>query len=559
MEFFYFCKAPQKIRIMKAAEALELIKKNTGITDLTEVPIENFFPEVASYSTDEDGNLIGLCLVEQNIADVTFLKEIKSLTELHLLGNAISDISALGELTNLQVLNISDNSIVDISVLKELKNLQELSFNSNPIIDFPYFLKDLSYLEKIEFLPNPYQIKNIEYLTEIFSSDGMVDIKYNELSFFKQIAITVEKQILERENWINLKIPKDFERVFSQYLLLFKDFVAVVKSKTIDFYLRSEGESLLLISNGNTNINRIEIVNYLEEYISLLSKDLKNYHFQVENRDIDSPEVRKEIDLFILRHEAQVGVLRQEMRILEIENKDLRQEIERFETQTDEYQKRLVFLENRLYLALQIPQDNEKTTIYCEGENANLLSSIGFAHIHFLPDFDKSNVFMRMENNAKIYGIIDRDFLTDEEKQILEQKYPTLLILNYYCFENYLYHPDNLEELEPNFDKEAYIGRIWQKKEEMKYELISKLKNDRASYLFFRKNMLNTNEQKHLKPLFDMIDSDDFEIFYKIFSMKTHKDLCKIKDIGKKENLLVTGQTGSDRSLKSFYQKQSKS
>ena len=79
---------------------------------------------------------------------------------------------------------------------------------------------------------------------------------------------------------------------------------------------------------------------------------------------------------------------------------------------------------------------------------------------------------MRVKNDSNIYGIIDRDYLSDDERNRLQEKYANLKVLSYYCFENYLYHPENVKEVIPDFDIENYKRNI----QEVKNQKLSDIK-----------------------------------------------------------------------------------
>lgn len=176
----------------------------------------------------------------------------------------------------------------------------------------------------------------------------------------------------------------------------------------------------------------------------------------------------------------------------------------------------------------------DKKLVFCENENAALFNLIGFDDILFLGDIDKSTIVLRAEQEPLIYGLIDRDFLSDNERQQLIHKFPRLFVLDYYCFENYLYHPDNLVELYPTFDTTHYINAITIEKNKIKSRLIQKLDNTRNSYIFYKKTFLRSTPEA-FDEVVSMLESDVFEIFYKVFSMKNRGDICKIHNLKQQE------------------------
>lgn len=164
---------------------------------------------------------------------------------------------------------------------------------------------------------------------------------------------------------------------------------------------------------------------------------------------------------------------------------------------------------------------SEEKIVVCENLNAILLNRIHLEKIKFFPEKNSNAVFIKIRTNPDYYGLRDRDYLLDEEIDKIQKKYPNYLILKYYCFENYLYHPDNIAELHlQGFNKKDYISDIVAQKAKEKNEIISNFKKSRDGYQEFRldNEKLRFKHKEH--QLMESLESDDFEIFYKFFDMK---------------------------------------
>lgn len=169
---------------------------------------------------------------------------------------------------------------------------------------------------------------------------------------------------------------------------------------------------------------------------------------------------------------------------------------------------------------LEIPIINEKTIIYCENQNSIFFNKLGFKNIHFVSEKDSNSVFIKMKANSTHFGLRDRDYLTDGEIKKLTKDYPNYMILGYYCFENYLYHPENIEEvLGTNFDKEVYIGELIKQKKEKYDSIVLKLTNARRGYQEFK--LPDTKFREDESIICDYLKSDAVEVFLKSFSLKT--------------------------------------
>ncbi|HNS30372.1 MAG TPA: COR domain-containing protein [Tenuifilaceae bacterium] len=179
-------------------------------------------------------------------------------------------------------------------------------------------------------------------------------------------------------------------------------------------------------------------------------------------------------------------------------------------------------------------QLSKDKVVFCENKNAEILKGIGLDNIIFCPERDSASVFIHAKTTLDRFGLRDRDFLTDSEILKIKSKYPNYYILEYYCFENYLYHPDNIEELKiQDFNKNAYIQEIVRQKNANKNQIISNYKMARKSYQEFKIESENLKIKKDENEIIKYLESDDIEIFFKSFSMKDYFN----KDIISKYNL----------------------
>lgn len=161
--------------------------------------------------------------------------------------------------------------------------------------------------------------------------------------------------------------------------------------------------------------------------------------------------------------------------------------------------------------------------IVCENQNADLLKLLNLPNIIFYPEKDSSSVFIQVKTKTGRFGLRDRDFLVDSEIEKIKEKYPNYYILEHYCFENYLYHPDNLDELKlADFNKGEYIKELIRQKDKNKNEIISNIKNARNTYQEFKIESEKLKIKKDEKLIFDYLESDDVEVFLKAYSLKDH-------------------------------------
>jgi len=178
---------------------------------------------------------------------------------------------------------------------------------------------------------------------------------------------------------------------------------------------------------------------------------------------------------------------------------------------------------------------DETIIIFCENKNAVHFNSLNLSNIKFMPANNSHDLYTKIRANAHHFGIRDRDYLTDNEVTRLRDKYKNYYILEYYCFENYLYHPDNLDELldsNGTFDINEYKNEIAKQKEEKYDSIIANIKLARKSYEELKINSEKIAD-KNIESIFSNLKSDKFESYYKYFDMKTKFN----KEIVQKFNL----------------------
>jgi hypothetical protein len=184
-----------------------------------------------------------------------------------------------------------------------------------------------------------------------------------------------------------------------------------------------------------------------------------------------------------------------------------------------------------------------KTIIFAENTDTPIYNSLEIENVIFFTAVDKKDVFHKAKNYPNYWGLIDRDFLTDEEVQTICQEYPRILILDYYSIENYWYHPENLAEYfqsqSRSFDKDEYIDQLRRCKEAFQTRIALGIKGARDGYPFFQEN-----EQAELKKQFrdnaeailTLLESPAVETFYKVFPAKYYcRNLASRQNLNKQQ------------------------
>jgi len=173
---------------------------------------------------------------------------------------------------------------------------------------------------------------------------------------------------------------------------------------------------------------------------------------------------------------------------------------------------------------------------FVENKDAAYYASIGIPNTIFVSDNNRNNVYHKVRT-TDLKGIIDRDFLSDDDIAEVEKQYPKLKVLRYYSLENYLYHPDNIEEYHLNnqtpFDRAAYVNQLTGEKNKCKADIKRTIGLTRTTYPFFGEPPFNNtllqnrfkNNQENFKQsaaIEGYLDSNDLETYYKALPMKSY-------------------------------------
>jgi hypothetical protein len=160
----------------------------------------------------------------------------------------------------------------------------------------------------------------------------------------------------------------------------------------------------------------------------------------------------------------------------------------------------------------------DRQIVVCENQNDSLYQLLGLPRKVFYGVANKNDVYYRVKNNPDLLGLIDRDYMTENEIAAIRQKFPGLFVLEYYAIENYLYHPENIREVLPDFDVDAYKAEVSQQKKAVFNEILLGLRQAHDSYKVPRDEKLGDPNAD--QTIAAALESDDFEVFYPFFDMK---------------------------------------
>ena len=194
------------------------------------------------------------------------------------------------------------------------------------------------------------------------------------------------------------------------------------------------------------------------------------------------------------------------------------------------------------------------TVYFVENKDKTFYSALNISDVLFVQSNNKKSVYHKTKN-GDFYGIVDRDYLSDNDIEEIEKQYSTLKVLRLYSIENYLYHPQNLQEyyksISKEFDINEYTNLIIEEKENVKSKIFRSLAITRTSYSFFeepehdkkenQKRFKNSDENlKQVADIENYLNSNDFETFYKVFPMKEYATQLKERQNISKSDLAKT-------------------
>lgn len=178
----------------------------------------------------------------------------------------------------------------------------------------------------------------------------------------------------------------------------------------------------------------------------------------------------------------------------------------------------------RVIQRLKKAKVERKNIVYCEGSNVLNYNLMALPNLEFRGLADSRAVYLSAKNEQDKFAIRDRDFLTQKEISSLQSKFTNYFILKYYCFENYLYHPDNIAEVFSGFDKTDYIAELIGQKKSKLMTIVQDYKISRSAYYDLNDDNKVFMDKKPEAEIIKALESDELEDFYPFFDMAGKKD-----------------------------------
>jgi len=184
--------------------------------------------------------------------------------------------------------------------------------------------------------------------------------------------------------------------------------------------------------------------------------------------------------------------------------------------------------------------------VFAENTDTPFYNDLSIENTFFFVANDKNDVFFKSKN-LNTFGLIDRDYLTDKEVELITRIYSKINILPYYSLENLLYHPDNLFEyyksLGKIFNMDDYVENLRIEKNSERDYIAAGIAKARDGYPYFKENE-NASRLKQFREnwsaILEQLRSGDFETFYKVFPAKDYGKTINVRQNLSKKDLTTT-------------------
>ncbi|MCK0192301.1 hypothetical protein [Arenibacter sp. F20364] len=359
---------------------------------------------------------------------------------------------------------------------------------------------------------------NSELVTEILTNKALRQ-KIKVSNTIEENAELIKEELFKKYEIAKKLLSEETEKKenLSGELNLVKNEIGALTKKIEEF--REETNSKIVKEFEFVRKNKIQEIKRQQEFLKTKKDQLKNrindFNEQINKAEIEFKQSSKTFGSFI--KSAFIGKTKY-INDLQVQIHNKYYNPSKYQEVKKEFDDTVKELER-----LNVPEVNEKIIIYCENQNSVFFNNLNFENIHFIAENNSNSVFIKVVANQIHFGIRDRDFLTDNEIKKIQNSYSNYIILEYYCFENYLYHPNNIEELnKEGFNKELYVEELIKQKNSKYDSILIKLRNSRNGYQEFKvpDNKFRESDEivcKYLK-------SDEIEEFLKSFSLKTEFD-----------------------------------
>jgi len=188
-----------------------------------------------------------------------------------------------------------------------------------------------------------------------------------------------------------------------------------------------------------------------------------------------------------------------------------------------------------------------KRLCFVENKDSDFYASLGLQNFLFAKASNRNNVYHKVRSEPSSCGIVDRDYLTDDDIALIRAQYSNLYVLPYYSIENLMYHPDNLAQYysskSQEFNLGSYVNSLCEQKNLVIERLSISLVPTRMGYPYFEeqefsdspnqrrfRNRTENNEQA--LTITKNLQSEDFETWYQLFPMKDYA-----KDVPERQNI----------------------
>ena len=239
-----------------------------------------------------------LDISDNQISDVSPLKDLTNLRRLDLDDLQISDVSPLKDLTNLTYLDLDGNQISDLSPLSTLRNLTELDLDGNEVSD----LSPLSVLTNlIELDLHDNQISDVSPLSTLVNLT-VLDLRNNQISDFSPLAGLITN-LVEYDNSDQTFPPTEVADVNGDSVVNIQDLTLVASrlgwAGPNPADVNRDGivniQDLVLVAGALGTAAGAPSETYRDWKVGLTSADVRQWLIQAQQLDATNPTYQRGI------------------------------------------------------------------------------------------------------------------------------------------------------------------------------------------------------------------------------------------------------------------------
>lgn len=333
---------------------------NLQVLDLSRCRIFSL-PESFSFLS----NLQDLLLIDNYLTQLPeSFGKLSNLQNLDLSDNILNTLpESFGHLSSLQDLDLSNNFLNSLpESFKKLKNLQTIDLKNNRIEFLPDCFDYLLHLQKLDLSGN-YGVKTLPNSIALLPKLKYFSYEEHNLpndSLFKNYGLAQIRESLmaQRIKKSKFPIPQELRNAFQKYFSGFDEFFKDIKGSEINFTVKKVDDGLEFEMGWDDSITYEEVQIAFQNYFNQLAREvpLIQAYSEIEYNKIQLAKLE-------MKQEAEILGFKQQIKVLEIYNHSLAEEVRRLISEMGQSNNKLLVLETEKRMLLAHNQDLKEVTL----------------------------------------------------------------------------------------------------------------------------------------------------------------------------------------------------